>query len=141
MFVTRGGGGARGWFRSVIAMTTDSRATTGRWGHRSLVAALVALIGGLISAVGIGATIGPMELEHGRQLTDTPGWYQLVVWVLGGLMLVWSVLGVAGLSFGIAALVRGEGRARPISAIILAVLGPVITFGLLILLILVTLPG
>lgn len=91
--------------------------------------------------MGIGATVGPMEAKYGRRLADTPGWYQLVVWVLSGLMLVRGALGIAGLSFGIAALARGERRARPISAGIIAVLRPVITCGLMILMILVTLPA
>ncbi|MCS6711366.1 hypothetical protein JSY14_04780 [Brachybacterium sp. EF45031] len=114
---------------------------TDRWGRRALTAVIIALLGGLLCAGIIGATAGPMEAAHGRLLTDTPTWYQTLVWALGALTLLWSGLGLFGIGAAIAALVRGERPGRPVTAIVLAILAPVILFGLLTVLMLLTAPG
>lgn len=124
--------------RSVGGMTADAMTPgTDRLDRRALALAVIALTGAIVSAVIVGATIGPMEAAHGRLLSDTPTWYQGIVWALGASQAAWAALGIAGLVAGIVARGRRGGGARAVVAILLAVLGPAAAGGAFLLALLV----
>ncbi|SHE24106.1 MULTISPECIES: hypothetical protein [Actinomyces] len=54
--------------------------------------------------------------------------------------LLWTVIGVAGLGVGITAVARGQDRSRGIAAIIVSVAAPVVSFGVWLVLTLITAP-
>lgn len=99
-------------------------ATPVRTPSRSLVFAIIALVGAVLACGILGASAVPMEANHGRNLTDTPADYQLFATALLASMLVWSVLGLIAIVFGIVDAVRHGARRNVIAAVIIAVLAP-----------------
>ena len=97
----------------------------------SLVLSLVALLGGVVAMAGVGLSIVPMEAQHGRLLTDTPAWYQWAVLGAFGSLVLWTLAGIVGIVLAVIGLAAGQGRARLIIAIVLAVLAPFLALGVL----------
>lgn len=103
----------------------------GRAATWSLVLSLVALLGAVVAMAGVGLSIVPMEAEHGRLLTDTPAWYQWTVLGAFGSLVLWALVGLVGIVLAVIGLAAGQGRARPIIAIVLAVLAPFLALAVL----------
>ncbi|MDN5601582.1 MAG: hypothetical protein ACTHV2_10565 [Brachybacterium sp.] len=113
------------------APLTDARDPSARASSWALALALLALIGGAAVMGAVGATVPTMEAESGYYFSDTPGWYQGAVLAGFGSLLVWSVAGIAAIVLAVLGLRAGGGRARAITAIVLAVLAPALSLAVL----------
>lgn len=91
----------------------------------SIIAACVSLVASIILAL----TVGPAEAEFGYYFTDIPEWMQTLSIGLLGLQGLLTGLGIAGLITGIIATVTARGRTQGIVASAVAVLAPLVSFG------------
>lgn len=101
-----------------------------RLGKIALVLTIIAAGLSLIASIFLGVTIGPMESDNGYFFTDTPSWYQNLAIALSGLQILCAALGVTGLIMGIVSAVTGAARTQGIVAIAIAVLAPLVSFGI-----------
>ncbi|MGP9611780.1 hypothetical protein ACT3SQ_01990 [Brachybacterium sp. AOP42-C2-15] len=111
--------------------SSDAPEKSARASSWALGLSLLALIGGIVAMGAVGASVAPMEAASGYYFTDTPLWYQVAVLVGFASLLIWTVAGLAGVVLAVLGLRAGSGRARAISAIVLAVLAPVLTLAVL----------
>ncbi|RAX21195.1 hypothetical protein DRB07_11730 [Actinomyces sp. Z3] len=107
----------------------------------ALVLATVAATATLLCSVLVGLNLGPLQARAavGEEL---PGDATMETVYLALLLsnLLWTVIGVAGLGVGITAVARGQDRSRGIAAIIVSVVAPVVSFGVWLVLTLITAP-
>ncbi|MGO2863213.1 MAG: hypothetical protein ACTIC1_18790 [Brevibacterium sp.] len=91
----------------------------------SIIAASVSLVASIVLAL----TVGPAEAASGYYFTDIPEWMQTLSIGLLGLQGLLTGLGIAGLITGIIATVTARGRTQGIIATAVAVLAPLVSFG------------
>lgn len=103
--------------------------------------ALALVVGGLVVALAAsalaGLAIGPAEAAHGRYLSDTPAAFQQFLVAMGGAVTVGAVLGAVGAVLAIIDVVRRGWRRATVIALALAVAGPILTVGVMILALLI----
>lgn len=114
-----------------VASAFDAPERSVRASSWALGLSLLALIGGLAAMSAVGFSVAPMEAASGYYFSDTPLWYQVAVLVGFASLLIWTVAGLAGIVLAVLGLRAGRGRARAISAIVLAVLAPVFILAVL----------
>ena len=91
----------------------------------SIIAASVSVVASIVLAL----TVGPAEAASGYYFTDIPEWMQTLSIGLLGLQGLLTGLGIAGLITGIIATVTARGRTQGIIATAVAVLAPLVSFG------------
>lgn len=97
----------------------------------SLVLSLLALVGSVAAMAYIGLTVIPVEAGSGYYFSDTPGAYQVTVVIAAASMILWTLLGIAGIICAIVALVRRARPAAPVLALCVGVLAPLLSIGVL----------
>lgn len=98
-------------------------------GRIAMILGIVATVLSVIASGILGGTVGPMEAEYGYYLSDTPNAYSNLAIVLLSLQGICTLLGLTGLIMGIFAIASNRGRTQGIIASVIAVLAPVISFG------------
>lgn len=96
-------------------------------GLTAMILSVLAMLGGIIAAIALAIAIIDGE-KNGRRLSDIPSDQQLVITLWALTFIFWTLLGLAGLVMGIIATVKRRGRGLGITAIILAILGPIVSF-------------
>ena len=116
---------------AAAAPSPTGRPGGGRASSWALALSLLALLGAAVAMAGVGLSVMPMQSAHGRLLTDTPQWYQWTVLGAFASLLLWTIAGIAGIVLAVVGLSAGQGRARAIVALVLAVLAPLLALAVL----------
>lgn len=110
--------------------SADPHVSPARVGRIALTLAIIAGGVSFISSVILGVTVGPIEAADGHYFSDTPAWYRGLAIGLFGLQALCTALGITGLIMGIVAAVTGRGRTQGIIATAIALVAPLISFAL-----------
>ena len=100
-----------------------------RLGVVALTLSIIAACASLVASIVLALTVGPAEAASGYYFTDIPEWMQTLSIGLLGLQGLLTGLGIAGLITGIIATVTARGRTQGIIATAVAVLAPLVSFG------------
>lgn len=110
---------------SLSRPTTQRRRT----GTVALVLAVTAVVASLVCSLVVGVGLGPLEF---RQQTGAPsphdsamaGLYIALAWS----NVVWTGIGIWALVLGVTAIAKDRSRGAGIAAVVIAVVGPVVSF-------------
>lgn len=105
-----------------------------RLGRVALGLAIAAAGLSLLASIVLGLTVGPIEADYGSTIAEAPDWVGSLALALMGLQAVLTGVGITALVVGMVAAALHRGRVLGIVATIIAVLAPVVSFGVYIVL-------